>query len=49
MREVDTQFTDPLPLGFYNRDSVTVAKELLGKVLIRLKPQGLLAGRLLRK
>lgn len=46
MHKVDSQFADPLPLDFYNRDSVTVARELLGKVLVRLTPQGLCAGRI---
>ena len=42
---VDSQFRDPLPLDFYNRDSVTVARELLGKVLVRRTPQGLVPAR----
>ncbi len=46
MHKVDLQFADPLPPDFYNRDSVTVARELLGKVLVRLTPQGLCAGRI---
>ena len=45
MHKVDSQFTEPLPPDFYNRDPVTVARELLGKVLVRRTPQGLaLAG-----
>ena len=35
-----------MPPDFYNRDSVTVARELLGKVLVRRMPQGLCAGRI---
>ncbi len=46
MHKVDSQFADPLPPDFYNRDSVTVARELLGKMLVRLTPQGLCAGRI---
>ncbi len=36
----------PLPLEFYNRDPVVVARELLGKVLVRRTRQGLCAGRI---
>lgn len=37
----------PLPLSFYDRDTVKVAKELLGKKLVRLMPDGRrLAGRI---
>ena len=46
MHKVDSQFRDPLPPDFYNRDPATVARELLGKVLVRLTPQGLGAGRI---
>jgi DNA-3-methyladenine glycosylase len=38
------KLADPLPPDFYNRDPVTVARELLGKVLVRRTPQGLCAG-----
>ncbi len=34
----------PLPRDFYDRDPVTVAKELLGKVLVRELPYGVLRG-----
>ena len=46
MHKADSQFTHPLPPDFYNRDPATVARELLGKVLVRLTPQGLCAGRI---
>ena len=46
MHKADSQFTDLLSLDFYNRDSVTVARELLGKVPVRLTPQGLCGGRI---
>lgn len=35
----------PLPQGFFNRNPVTVARELLGKLLIRREGRTLLAGR----
>ena len=35
-----------LPRAFYNRDPVTVARELLGKLLIRREGRKLLAGRI---
>jgi DNA-3-methyladenine glycosylase len=35
-----------LPLEFFNRDAVTVARELLGKLLIRREGRKLLAGRI---
>jgi 3-methyladenine DNA glycosylase Mpg len=44
--KADSQFTAPLPPDFYSHDPVTVAGELLGKVLVRLTPQGLCAGRI---
>ena len=37
---------DPLPSDFYNRDPVTVARQLLGKLLVRRTRQGLCAGRI---
>lgn len=37
---------DPLPRGFYQRPTVTVARELLGKLLIRVAPDGPAAVRL---
>lgn len=36
----------PLPRRFYNRDVATVARALLGKVVIRDGPPGLVAGRI---
>lgn len=36
----------PLPASFYDRDVVTVARELIGCLLIRHTPEGLLAGRI---
>lgn len=36
----------PLPRYFYERDPAIVAKELLGKVLIRRCPEGLTTGRI---
>ena len=44
--QAGSQFADPLPPDFYNRDSITVARELLGKVLVRRTPEGLCAGRI---
>ncbi len=44
--QAGSQFADPLPPDFYNRDSITVARELLGKVLVRRTPDGLCAGRI---
>ena len=35
-----------MPLDFYNRDSIAVARELPGKVLVRRTAQGLCAGRI---
>jgi len=34
----------PLPREFYNRDPIKVARELLGKLLLRQAPDGLTAG-----
>lgn len=34
----------PLPHTFYDRDTVVVARELLGRTLVRRTPQGVLAG-----
>ena len=39
-----TQNQKPLPRKFYLRDSVTVAKDLLGKTLIRLSGKDIIAG-----
>jgi DNA-3-methyladenine glycosylase len=36
----------PLPRGFYDRDAVTVAKALLGKLLLRETEEGLTGGRI---
>ncbi len=36
----------PLPRGFYDRDVVTVARELLGTHLLRMTEAGLVAGRI---
>ena len=36
----------PLPRGFYQRDTVTVARDLLGKLLVRKLPEGLAVVRL---
>jgi len=36
--------TEPLPESFYQRDTVEVARDLLGRVLYRSSPQGLTAG-----
>jgi DNA-3-methyladenine glycosylase len=38
--------TVPLPREFYDRDPITVARELLGKLLIRREGRKLLAGRI---
>jgi len=35
----------PLPVAFFNRDTVAVASELLGAVLVSETPQGVTAGR----
>jgi len=43
----DIQFAGrPLPRTFYDRHVETVARELLGKLLIRVAPAGLAAGRI---
>jgi DNA-3-methyladenine glycosylase len=36
----------PLSRDFYNRDPITVAKELLGKLIVRDSPEGLAGGRI---
>jgi len=37
----------PLPLSFYSRDTVTVARELLGKILVRKTDGQILTGRII--
>jgi DNA-3-methyladenine glycosylase len=37
---------DPLPAAFYERNPVTVARQLLGKLLVRRTRQGLCVGRI---
>lgn len=37
----------PLPSSFYNRDTVTVARELLGKILVRKISGQILSGRII--
>jgi DNA-3-methyladenine glycosylase len=37
---------DPLPREFYARPVVTVAKDVIGKVLVHASPEGLVAGRI---
>jgi len=39
-------YTEILPAIFYHRDPVTVAQELLGKILVRALPGSILAGRI---
>lgn len=36
---------EPLPRGFYARPVLTVARDVIGKVLVRVTPAGVLAGR----
>ena len=43
VRDID-QFKKILPVEFYNRDTVTVAKDLLGKVLVHTTEAGAAAG-----
>ena len=39
-------FTSPLPQAFYNRSTLTVAKDLLGKYLIRETASGIMAAKI---
>lgn len=44
MRGLDHRKKDILPVSFYGRDTVLVARELLGKVLVHNSVEGLTAG-----
>jgi len=46
LTSADVRRTAILPREFFNRDAVTVARELLGKLLIRREGRQLLAGRI---